>query len=259
MNRNKVVHWSATVATLLFAATSFAQRASHVTSNTVNNGNGTFTYNFEVFNDSPAPCPNINSRLSAAAAAPCSPLFHRIDEWSLPYFADSGITNVRSPFTNQLGGNDATWAYAIETVGVANAATGYNGDAPTWLDPADPFYFGATSPFSSVTQILRWYVLDACGDGCVQYIDPNGSESFGNGFSVIPSLAGFGFDSIYGATAAPYDAGWFEEPLRSGDPDFPAAGIPNSPTVSSGPNNPAPLPGLMFLFGLGLVVLRRFR
>jgi hypothetical protein len=198
--------------------------------------------------------------VAPAAVAPCSELFHRIDEWSLPYFNDSGITNVRSPFVS-FGGGDVrdTWAYGIETIGVENSTTGYDGSAPTWLNPSDPFYFGAASPFSSVTQILRWYVLDACGDGCVQYIDPIGSEGFGNGFRVIGSLGGFSFDSIYGATAAPYDAGWFDEPLRSGDPDFPAAGVPNSPTVSGGGPGPLPVPAPLALIAFGLLAVAGFR
>jgi hypothetical protein len=244
------------VAALALSA-SFAQatRVSHVESNTLNNGNGTYTYNFTVFNDShlfqPVGCggassvafaPNGSVAAVSAAATVSDPsdcLLHRITEWSMPYFGDSGITNIFSP--------NARWFSSIDTIGIANAATRYDGGTPTWLNPADPFYFGAASPFSAVTQILRWYTFDTCGDGCTGFINPQLSQT------------GFGFTSIYGAVAAPYDAGWIDERRRSGDPDFPGAGLPGSP-LALGATNQVPAPAAWLLLALGLVpIIRRVR
>ncbi len=239
-----------TIVLALSATNASATRVSHVESNTVANGAGSYTYNFTLFNDSHLfngeGCGG-NTVTVGVVSDPSDCLLHRITDWSLPYFADSTITNVRSPITNFAGQIVASWDYGIETIGVANATTGYNGEAPTWLDPADPFYFGPSSPFSSVTQILRWYTIDVCGDGCFRLLNPG------------QSLAGFSFVSTYAAAAAPYDAGWRDERLRSGDPDFPVGAIPNSPSVNA-PNNKVPLPAPLALLCLGLaLVIRRVR
>jgi hypothetical protein len=237
----------------LALSTSVAQatRVSHVESNTVNTG-GLYTYNFTVFNDSHEPfisplcgtassvafAPDGSVALAAAAAQVSDPsdcLNHRIFEWSMPYFSDSTITNIFSP---------NRWNFSIETIGVANASTVFDGGSPTWIDPADPFYFGAGSPFNGVTQILRWYTFDCNGDGCLRLIDPG------------QFLGGFGFESTYGATAAPYDAGWVEERRRSGDPDFPIVGLPGSP-LALGATNQVPVPAAWLLLALGLAPLVR--
>jgi hypothetical protein len=239
-------------------ATGFAQatRVSHVESNTINNGNGTYTYNFTVFNDShlfnPAGCGSLGGPVSApngatapraAAAAVSDPsdcLIHRITEWSMPYFSDSGITNIFSP--------NSRWFSSIEVVGVANPATFFDGEVPTWTNPADPFYFGAAGPFTGVTQILRWYTFDVCGDGCDGFINPQNSQS------------GFGFTSVFAATAAPYDAGWIDERRRSGDPDFPVLGLPGSPLALGATTNNVPAPAVWLLFAIGLgAMMRRSR
>ena len=246
---------AAAIALTLGAMNASATRVSHVESNTVANGAGGYTYNFTVFNDSHPfsgeGCGGntlLAGNATAAVSDPSDCLLHRITAWSMPYFADSTITNVQSPITNFAGQIVASWDYGIETIGVTNDITGYNGEPPTWLDPADPFYFGAASPFSSVTQILRWYTIDICGDGCFRLLNPG------------QSLGGFSFDSTYAATAAPYDAGWRDERLRSGDPDFPVGAIPNSPSVNA-PGNGVPLPAPLALFalGLGALVLRNRR
>jgi hypothetical protein len=237
------------VAALALSA-SFAQatRVSHVESNTLNNS-GLYTYNFTVFNDSHQPfisplcgaassvafAPNGAVAAAAQVSDPSDCLNHRIFEWSMPYFSDSQITNIFSP---------GRWQVNIETIGTANAATFFDGGAPTWIDPADPFYFGANSPFNGVTQILRWYTFDTCGDGCIGLIDPG------------QSLGGFGFTSTFGATAAPYDAGWVEERRRSGDPDFPIVGLPGSP-LALGATNQVPAPAAWLLLALGLAPLVR--
>jgi hypothetical protein len=233
------------VSLVLCSMGAMATRVSHVESNTVNNGDGSYTYNFTVFNDSHpftgAGCGEANRLGTAAVIDPNDCLLHRITEWSMPYFSDSAISNFQSPTTLFSNEPIPSWAVGIETIGVANNVTGYTGETPTWQIPGDPFYFGATSPFSSATQILRWYTIDICGDGCFRLLGPG------------ESLSGFSFDSTFAATAAPYDAGWRDEMLRSGDPDFPVGAIPNSPSVNA-PDNGVPTPAPFVLLGLGLVV-----
>lgn len=48
------------------------------------------------------------------------------------------------------------WNYSIETIGVANSSTGWEGVA-SWQTSGDPFFAGAGSPFTTVTEVLHWY------------------------------------------------------------------------------------------------------
>lgn len=207
-------------------------RSSTVTDSVVDNGGGSWTYRYQVNNTS-----------LQNGGPDQRPL---IVDWELPWFGDAGITNIVSP-TN--------WAYSIETIGTANSATGWEGVA-AWQTPGDPFYAGASSPFTTVTQVLHWYntcwtnsrqdsvagiqalAIAACEQFLQDAIAPDGS------------LGGFGFDAIFAATAAPYQASWAFLPVRTGDPAFPLGGIPNSPGVRG---QPAPEPGMLALLGAGML------
>ena len=196
-------------------------RSSTVTDLVANNGNGTWTYNYTV---------NNTSLFTSQGLEPGQPL---LVDWELPWFGDAGIdiASIISP---------NGWAVNIETIGVANAATGWQGIA-SWQDPADPFFAGPNSPFTTVTQVLHWY--SACfisGGDCDPGILPGGS------------LSGFSFVAAFDETAAPYQASWAVLPVLSGDPAFPLGGIPNSPGVQ-GLVQGVPEPGLLGLLGIGLV------
>jgi len=206
-------------------------RNSQVTDAVSDNLNGTWTYNYTVHNT------------SANDGGPDFQPF--IVDWELPWFSDAGISSILSP---------AGWAHAIEDVGVANPTTGWGGVA-NWQDPADPWYAGASSPFTTVTQVLHWYRCGGnqpsafvaaalvVGDGC--------SESFGDAIAPDDDLSGFSFVADYDETAAPYQASWQFQPPRTGDPAFPlGGGIPNSPMASA-----VPEPGVLGLLGLGLLLL----
>lgn len=152
-----------------------------------------------------------------------------IVDWEIPYFADAGIANIMSP---------TGWAHEIETVGMSNAATGWNGVA-SWQDPTDPFYPGDGSPFLGTNQVLHWYLIGWAMSG-----DLTGA------LDLDESLAGFSIDSPFSTPAdAPYQASWDFLEVISGDPPFPL-GLPGSPSLIP---VAVPEPGILALFGVGLI------
>jgi len=201
--------------------------ASHVVDAATDLGNGTWRYDYTVYND--ATC--VGFCLDTVGGLPIN--VPDVVSWDLPWANDASIplASITSP---------TGWAYSIETVGVANAATGWGGVAQ-WQDPADPNYQGAGSGFNSLTQVLHWY--DASGTHPVLDADSAG-PSF---------LAGFGFTSVYGPTYAPYQAAYVGtlSALSTGDPVF-----PNAPSVAPVPE---PSAWVLLLLGLGMVGLVRVR
>ncbi|HNI51695.1 PEP-CTERM sorting domain-containing protein [Accumulibacter sp.] len=207
-------------------------RSSTVGDSVTNNNNGTWTYNYQV---------NNTSQLNGGPDR--EPY---VVDWELPWFGDAGISNIVSP---------NNWAYSIETIGTPNAATGWEGVAG-WQNPSDPFYAGASSPFTTVTQVLHWY--STCWTGGQQPTSALNALvaitcEFGLQDAILPggSLAGFGFDAAFAPTGAPYQASWAFLPVRTGDPAFPLGGIPNSPSITP---QAVPEPGLLALLGAGLLV-----
>ena len=203
-------------------------RASHVGDTVTDNGNGTWDYGYTVFNDSFA---------DMYGTDPFEPL---IVDWELPYFSDAGISNIISPYG---------WTYAIETIGVANPLTGWEGVA-AWQDPSDPFYAGADSPFTHVTEVLHWYSI--CWVQTT--IQPPCEWELQDAIFVGDNLSGFGFTAVFDETAAPYQASWALLPIQSGDPAFPLGGLPASPnTLGITPPPTIPEPTTLSLLGLGLL------
>ena len=202
-------------------------QASQVTDIVTYNGNGTWNYQFTVFNNSLDPCGGECGGNEGAFV---------IVDWELPYFADANLSNISSP---------TGWGYAIETIGVANLSTGWDGVA-AWQNPTDPWYQGPASPYTTGTEVLHWYI-------------PTYIESVDLTYAIFAgsNLTGFGFDSSYGPTSSPYQASWHVLPIQTGDPAFPGAGIPNSPSVQSPSVVPEPSSIALLMIGaLGLVAMR---
>lgn len=203
---------------------------SHVSDTVIANGSGSWTYDFTVHNDT-------------------TPDFYGggdlIVDWELPYFADMGISNIQSPFG---------WNHNIETIGVTNLTTGWNGiadwqtDGDPWKTFFDDFYGSeAANPYNSGTQVLHWYIpaLAPCNSEICPPL-PVGAV-----ISPQDSLDGFGFTAGFGEGQAPYQASWDQNRIQTGDPAFPDGAIialPNSPSI-----NPVPLPGALVFFLSGLV------
>lgn len=202
-------------------------RLSQVTDSVTDNLDGTWTYEFTVHNDSRGWDYLIDDGADLVETEPY------IIDWELPYFSDSGITSVQSP---------DGWEWSIEDIGTPD---GLWGGVADWQDPADPFYFGATSPFTTGTQVLHWYTSSDSVPGTM--------------IEIGESLGGFSFVASYGPGSAPYQASWFQLPVRTGDPAFPFGGVPASP-MARGPVVPLPTSAAIGLAGLGLgAVLRLLR
>ncbi len=223
---------TALIATCPGTASSFN---SHVTDTVIDNNDGTWTYNFTVFNDEYG---NVGYGLEAVAVTPYGDPV--IIDWELPYFDDMGIDSITEP---------EGWNHSIETIGSSNPATGWGGvaewqqDGDYWKDHFDQVYGSPdNNPFNNNTKVLHWYVDPKCGTGCG--IRPGGS------------MSGFSFTAIYPEGAAPYQTSWDTDDVFTGDPSFPQPGaLPNSPSI-----NPVPLPGslaLMLLGSSGLVIIRQ--
>lgn len=185
------------------------------------------SYNFKVCNTS------FNPRTNETQG----PMF-LLRDWELPYDPAGGIANITTP---------TGWGWAIETIGVANPATGWDGAVPTWFDPSDPFY---DARYLGLATVLHFYTCSSGGVDTAVCPEATDGSPFGDALAPGESLEGFGFTSPFGPTNAPYQASWVTVPPRSGDPDFPLTGAPDTP----GLRNSVPEPGSLALLGGGLLL-----
>ena len=195
-------------------------QASHVTDTVMSQGGApeTWKYEYTVWNDG-SPGFDMDEEIFVDP---------QIRDWELPWFGDEGISGIQSP---------TGWDYAIETEGVANGATGWDG-VIQWKDPTDPWFdiFDGT-PFVDVTQVLHWYTNDSA------FYIPTTFEGEDNW------LGGFSFIAEFDQTAAPYQASWAFLQTQTGDPALPAGGSPGSPSALG----TVPEPATLALVGAGLL------
>ena len=209
---------------------------SAVLSDTFEIGNGNWSYNFTVCN------------LSSPFGNDEGGSLDLIRDWELPWDPAANITNIRVP---------NGWDWTIETRGVPNLTTGWEGDIE-WQDPNDPFY---DPRYEFQPYVLHFYT--GCGLQVAATIastdqnpDPQNCFAMPNDW-IFPggSRIGFGFDAPVGPTNSPYQASWVDLPVQTGDPDFPS-GAALTPGFFA---TPVPEPSTVALVALGLLAAARVR
>jgi len=173
-------------------------------------------------------------------------------DWELPYDPLAQLVNITAP---------EGWNVSIETIGDPTRSTGWDGTA-SWLDPNDPFY---DPRYLGLTQVIHFYTCEGVSEcngvsPAGQALAPPGSGEEEQGRPTW--LGGFGFQSPFLPTNAPYQASWMENlPPRSGDPDYPAPlGFgPDSPGLRDVNDIPEPHGFALFVAALGAFLAGRTR
>ena len=213
-------------------------RNSAVLSNTFDQGNGNFSYNFTICN------------LSSPFGNDDGGRVDLIRDWELPWDPAANITNIRVP---------NGWDWTIEKRGVENPTTGWEGIIE-WQDPNDPFY---DPRYEFHTQVLHFYT--GCGSfETAATLATVGQNPQPTNCLVLPEdwippgdlRSGFGFDAPLSPTNSPYQASWVQQPVRTGDPDFPPVGTAVTPGFLA---TPVPEPSSIALVALGLLAAARVR
>lgn len=241
---------AAALVPLALATTASAQYSSRVDSTVTPNG-GVFKYEFTVVNTT-----NFGSGIATGAFQEIWPRGWDpwIVNWELPIFDINDVTNITAPdgWTWEIINPGSSTAYYNNP----NSPYGhYRWDWTPGMDPTlidDPNAYGPNpNVFLNPPLIIHWYTEAVQEEGGLLPLRPIG---------VWESLSGFGFESAYSATNAPYLSSWFELPPVAGDPPIPGSSFsfPNSPAYREA-LNPIPEPISMTLAGIGLATVAALR
>ncbi len=158
-----------------------------------------------------------------------------IYSFSIPYFADAGITNIVSP---------TGWSYSIGSTDYFGL--GHGAGTLTW----------STTPGSGIPASL---LID-------QIYDP-GMGGWVNVWSPLVELSGFGYLAMYDAAEAPYSGkaqyfyngqhqtiDLYGDPAIPASPDALASGLLPIGSGGGDPSSNVPEPGSLVLIAMGLLV-----
>lgn len=202
-------------------------QTSQVLSNTQALGNNLFSYNFTVCNTSGG-YDSIEMIMTEGQL---------IRDWELPLIP--GLINPNSIVA------PANWAVSIETIGVANGSTGWEGVAE-WRNQ------NQWNAFDNITQVIHWYTGECFrGEFCSNGSPIQPGDQYGLLDPMTNAGLRFGFDASTGPGAAPYQASWIDFPPRTGDPDDP---VQNLLPIGT-PINNVPEPNGLALFAIALGAL----
>lgn len=214
------------------------QRSSRVDSTVTNQVDGTFLYEFEVFNTS-----------DFADNDDGGPF---LVDWELPLFSlnDINLGTVESPedWTYEIVELDGTIVESPDSALIGTESQFFNNNSSPYgfydwdyvaasdplLDPlqgGNPDLYGPNpEEFETPPLVLHWYTLN-------EEDDDDGGPGSGSPLEPIfpqDSLDEFSFVSDFSSQNAPYLSSWFELPPVTGDPPTPGGGAPFGT-----PNSPA--------------------
>lgn len=213
-------------------------RTSEVSTVVTDNLNGTWTYNYRVWNTSPG---------AQDVGVDLPPVWPLIVDYEVPLDSPSVVSGVASP---------AGWAY--EFLSAADYVNRY----------------GEPSPFNSL-YVLHWYEEFLFGEGGRPWwpIAPDGYIAWMLAQDLVrtayePSTDGFIFTSSLGPVDGPYSTSWFDANRSTGDPPLPGGGVsggtipyafqlpcpPDFPNCHQ-PPGVVPEPSTILLLGAGIAGL----
>jgi hypothetical protein len=218
----------ATVALLWAGSVEAVIRTSEVSSVVTTNGDGTYTYNYNVINTSPG----------GQSEGNIIDIWPLIVDYEVPLNSPSVVSNVLSP---------GQWSY--EFISADQYLTRY----------------GEANPFGSA-YILHWYTgfgtmpqeVTAFFDGLgYMPIAPDGYRAL-HELPVVyePSTDGFIFTSLLAPVDGPYSTSWEDAFRNIGDPPLPGGSVGGGGTPSY--QQVVPEPGTVVLLAFGLIGMAAF-